>query len=340
MDSGTWDESPPRRKFDEWREMVRSSCGRLQVSQESGGAFHGDMTLSKLGQIQTSVIAADPHTVVRTHRCIDQDDEGYVYVCRMLAGHAEVTQDHRRGSASAGELIVFDNTRTFTLTMPRRFRMIVLKIPHRALGMAPRVTPPLTAHKWSGLHGMAALVSPLIISVGAHMGELEAATANQVGCSIAGMVTTLFSEHLRLTPGDPVAARHALLLRIQTYARDHLADARLTTRTLADAHHISVRHLHKLFQEQDLSPASWIRDERLKRCAADLRDPRLTHVPVALIGERWGLSAASHFSRLFRERFDLGPQEFRRRRFAELADLRSYHPTAGTCIEQRQIAFN
>lgn len=292
--------------------MVQFSCGRLQVTGKNEGDFHGEMVLAQLGHVRSSLIAADPHTVARTRWSRRSEEEEFVYLCGVLAGQAEVVQDDRSGVARAGNMVAFDNARPFTLSMATRFRMMVLKIPHRVIGVAPPATAQLTARCWSGAQGVAALLSPLLLGLAGHMHEFDAATAQQVGCSITSLITTLFGEHLRRNPDDPQAGRQALLLRVQAYVRDNLGDSQLTPRALAKHHHISVRHLQKLFQEQGLSPASFIRDQRLARCAADLRDPRLAQVPVALIGERWGLSAASHFSRLFRERFGVSPQEYRK----------------------------
>lgn len=303
---------PRGRSFAEWREIVRFRCGRLHVTRLEKNEFRGEMKIGRLGNVQASLITADPHTVIRPHRRAESSDEEFVYFCGVLAGQAEVTQDNRVGLARAGDIVAFDSARPFRLSMATRFRMMVLKIPHNLIGVTPPVTVRLTARVWTGARGVAALVSPLLFGLAAHMHEFDAATAQQLGCSLTSLVATLFSEELRRNPADPAAGRHALLLRVQAYIREHLANAELTPRLLAKRHHISVRYLQKLFREQGMSPASYIRDERLKRCAADLRDPRLAHLPVSSIGERWGLSTASHFSHLFRERFGVSPQEYRR----------------------------
>ncbi|MEV6210495.1 helix-turn-helix domain-containing protein [Kitasatospora sp. NPDC051914] len=107
-------------------------------------------------------------------------------------------------------------------------------------------------------------------------------------------------------------ARRAMLQRIKHFARARLADPELKPEMLAQQHHISLRYLQKLFQEHGQSPASWIRDERLHRSCTELRDPRLAHLTIAMIGERSGLYGASHFSRLFRDRYGISPREYRR----------------------------
>ena len=81
---------------------------------------------------------------------------------------------------------------------------------------------------------------------------------------------------------------------------------------LARRHSISLRSLQLLFAEHGTSPARWIRDERLHRVRADLTDPRLAHLTVAMIGERWGLVDASQVSRLFRAKYGVSPSRYRK----------------------------
>jgi AraC-like DNA-binding protein len=57
--------------------------------------------------------------------------------------------------------------------------------------------------------------------------------------------------------------------------------------------------------------ADWIRSRRLERCRRDLLDPALATRTVEAIGERWGLTDAAHFSRVFRRRFGAPPAEYR-----------------------------
>jgi AraC-like DNA-binding protein len=61
---------------------------------------------------------------------------------------------------------------------------------------------------------------------------------------------------------------------------------------IAAAHHISVRLLHKLFQEQGQTVAGWIRARRLEGCQRDLLEPAEAGRPVAALAARWGYRSA------------------------------------------------
>ena len=100
-------------------------------------------------------------------------------------------------------------------------------------------------------------------------------------------------------------------MRIHAFIQEHLGDPELSPAAIAAANHISLRLLHKLFQEQGQTVAGWIRARRLERCRRDLLDPAQAACPVAAVAARWGFRSAIHFSRLFRATYGLPPHEYR-----------------------------
>ncbi len=304
--------SPRGQQFDTWRDLVYQTCGSLCAEGEHDGTFKGTMLIAGLGSVQVTVVQADAHTVARTERQVRRSLGERFYLCAPLDGNVWLIQDGRHSTAGPGELVAFDNTRAYSFAAPQPIRMVVLMFSHRVVSLTPGATHQLTAYRWGGKKGLSALLSRMIVGLGQHLTELSAFTADGLGHSIASLTSILFAERLNATAADAVAARHVLILRIQAFARSQLDSPRLDPGALADRHNISLRYLQLLFQEQGVSPARWIRQERLSRCAEDLRNPRFAHLTVALIGERRGLPGASHFSRLFRERYGVTPREFRR----------------------------
>ncbi|MDQ1046303.1 helix-turn-helix domain-containing protein [Streptomyces sp. V4I2] len=103
---------------------------------------------------------------------------------------------------------------------------------------------------------------------------------------------------------QPVSVRPAddLAERILTYCLGRLSDPRLSPESVARAHHVSVRYLHKVLQQRGVTLASWIRGRRLERIRRDLADPALADRSVSVIAARWGLLDATHLSRTLRAR--------------------------------------
>ncbi len=84
----------------------------------------------------------------------------------------------------------------------------------------------------------------------------------------------------------------------------------LTAETLADLAGVSLRTLQRLFRERfGTSPMNWLMETRLQEAA---RLIRAGDDPVTKIAYRVGFKDPSHFTRRFKARFGVSPNEFRR----------------------------
>ncbi|WP_182872845.1 helix-turn-helix domain-containing protein [Microbispora sp. H10670] len=117
-----------------------------------------------------------------------------------------------------------------------------------------------------------------------------------------------------LTPeaDDDIPTGHRFKRSICEYIEENLGDPNLTPTSIAAAHHLSVRTVHRLFEGQDATLGAWIRALRLERCRKDLLSVDLADRPVHAIAARWGFPDPAHFSRCFTAAFGLTPGAYRR----------------------------
>ncbi len=84
----------------------------------------------------------------------------------------------------------------------------------------------------------------------------------------------------------------------------------LTAETLAEIAGVSLRTLQRIFRERfDTSPMSWLMEARLLEAG---RVIRAGDDPVTKIAYRVGFKDPSHFTRRFKARFGVSPNEYRR----------------------------
>ncbi|MFF4129010.1 helix-turn-helix domain-containing protein [Microbispora rosea] len=119
------------------------------------------------------------------------------------------------------------------------------------------------------------------------------------GCTLAEALTAISLELIAAACAhqleasaslSPESRRQALLSLIHNFIRQRLSDPDLMPDTIAAAHHISVRHLYKIFQEQGTTVAAWIRRCRIEQCHRDLADIRKRSLPIQTIARPLGAS--------------------------------------------------
>ncbi|HEX4861968.1 MAG TPA: helix-turn-helix domain-containing protein, partial [Rhizomicrobium sp.] len=124
------------------------------------------------------------------------------------------------------------------------------------------------------------------------------------------LIATAFNGARFAANDAPALAERALELKAKNFVKDRLAAPALGPEEIADAMGLSRSALYRLFKESG-GVALYIREQRLRRCFAELVGERSRDRQVAEIAWRWGFPDAAHFSRLFKERFGCTPSEAR-----------------------------
>lgn len=169
----------------------------------------------------------------------------------------------------------------------------------------------------SGRVGIGALVVLTLIQLGTDGGHFTPADTARLGPLLVDLLTSLLAHHIaKGVTVAPPSRQRVSFLEIQTFIQQHLDEPQLSPNDIAGAHHISVRYLHRLFADQDLTVAAWIRHQRLDRCRRDLTDPLLHRRPVHAIAAKWGFIRPADFTRVFRAAYGMPPSEYRRLAFA------------------------
>jgi AraC-like DNA-binding protein len=138
------------------------------------------------------------------------------------------------------------------------------------------------------------LVSSLARDMARSLTGFRPGEADRSAAAVIELVSVALEAQLGdVRPGPDEALRN----RVVGYIEARLSDRDLAPARIAAAHHISVRRLHKLFEDQPLTVAAFIRQCRLDQCRADLARSDRT---VAAVAARWGFADPAHFSRLFK----------------------------------------
>jgi AraC-like DNA-binding protein len=187
--------------------------------------------------------------------------------------------------------------------------------------MVPRTMVPLPPAKIErcvfkrlpGSDGVGALLMRFLTGLVSEAAQLRPPDSARLGNVLVELLSATLARQLDADASlPPETGRRTLLMRVRAYIHERLDDPDLSPDTIAAAHHLSTRSLHRLFQDEEQSVSAWIRSQRLSRCRDDLADSSLRDRPIHAIAARWCLPNTAHFSRAFRAAYGLSPREYRR----------------------------
>lgn len=300
--------------FESFRSAVSQSFVPLDTAQAEHG-FRGRISGGPVGALQVAEVTAGAHTVRRTPRTIRAADPGDVKIGLQVHGHGLVTQDDRVALLAPGEFALYDTARPYRLRFEEPFRMLVLMCPRRLLRLSDGDLSALTARPLSGQAGLGAVAVPVLRELATRLEDASPPATSHLAEAALDLLAAVFAEQLADDRGAPPPTRHrALRARIGAFVEANLSNPGLDVPAIASAHYISVRQLQKIFEEEQTTASTWIRERRLDRCRRDLADPQFAHLPIAAIAARSGLRDPAHFVRIFKARFGVTPGAFRRAR--------------------------
>jgi len=303
---------PVASRRDYWQHVVGEAMGPLDV-QIAGAVGENDrLVVGDLGAVRVGVLEAGyPGGADRGGKHLQGSDTDLCKIDVLVQGHGVVEQDGREARLGPGDLTLVDLARPARWRMSPS-RMVAVIFPRTLLPIRRDRVRRLTATTVHGDRGAGAVVSALAGTLADHLDDAHPAERTRLGTAVldlAGVVLAARADGAGAVP--PETRQRALLLRIQSFVEQRLDDPALSPRAIADAHFISIRYLHRLFEQQELTVGGWIRERRLDRCRRDLSDPALADRPVSAIAAARGITNPSHFSRIFRAAYGAPPAEYR-----------------------------
>ncbi|SPE99575.1 helix-turn-helix domain-containing protein [Streptomyces sp. MA5143a] len=232
----------------------------------------------------------------------------FVGVCGTGAPAPERLPDIALGP---GDICFYDADHPPLLEFPGCCSLKVFLVPREAMGLEERDVRRVTAAPVARASRLGSLLSPFLSELADSAVSARPLVTEMLTRNAVNLLTTLATEQLGRESGGPPGGRSPLVARILRFIDEHLADADLSPEVIAGAHHISVRYLHKLFQDEGTTVGRWIQRRRLEECRRDLELGVRGRRTIASVAGRWGFLSATHFSRVFRAAYGMSPSEWR-----------------------------
>ncbi len=295
---------------DEWRDALAANFNGLipDLLPDTLGA-EGWLSAAQLSSVGAFHVAGGPQVLRRSPAWARRLPSDLLKVCIQRAGSATIQQGDREVMLTPGRMAIYDIDRPYSIRLRGEWRCSVIAFPRTALMASEHFIDAVLCQPTRVADGPGSVLSPLVASAvsRAESGISAGVSDALMGQACLDLLKAALAE--RELPQRPDAVR----LQIEAYIRAHIADADLSHGTVAAAHHMSERTLHRVFDESGQTVTEFIRSHRFDGILGDLRSPASAGEAISRIAGRWGIHDMPHFTRTFRARYGMSPSEARQR---------------------------
>jgi AraC-like DNA-binding protein len=239
--------------------------------------------------------------------------QAVIMLCLQLDGLCVTRQQGRESVLRYGDFHLLDSRLPYDVRFEQPNRMLVLSMAPEEIARRLPHPQSLLAIPLSGRGGIPGLLSSLLCNFWQQR-RSGADTFLSPRFSEA-ILDLIVSAYAGLTSSAPVGSSSTIGRReqIRSFIETHLHEPELTPARLAQAVYLSPRRLHQLFEADGETVGAYILRRRLEECARAMSDRTQRSRTVTEIAFLHGFNNASHFGRVFKERYGMTPSEYRRR---------------------------
>ncbi|MDT7600365.1 MAG: AraC family transcriptional regulator, positive regulator of tynA and feaB [Pseudonocardiales bacterium] len=292
-----------------WAELLSETHVDMAVRVTSTGTdYRAVVRRQWIDDLALVDCECDPCSGTRGRSRIAASSQEYVAVLVTRRGRETLAQGEMYRDMRPGDAVVWDSMRPARFAVWEPLTKRTLLIPRAALDE-------VNGRSWEAggvvLDGSAPATRLLTGYLDLLSNTLDELTPAAVTAA-RNATLELFTGAVR-PAGSPAATAPTPVLRaaMEAWIDRHLAatnDTAVTPASIAAAHGVSVRTVHRTFESTGRTVGAVIRSRRLARARAELAG---RGEPISVIARRWGFSDSSHFTRAFRARYGATPSDYR-----------------------------
>lgn len=316
MEMFAGDDFPLIKRQDGWAETPILSEATSQIR------FHDDRSMARfrafpLGEVQLSVLRYSSMLVQRTPRLVRQSDPDIYGLCVVFEGGHVAEHAGQNVSVGSGQMLLYDSALPYYMDVDAResdAHSMVVQIPKGLVPIRERHIGQALGVPLGELSAVERILYRFLVDMGREIGNCTAQDRARLQTTVTDLLATVLAHRVDCEERTPrETQQRVLFLRAEAFIRGHLSRVDLGPALIAAAHQVSVRTLHRIFEEQGTTVSCFIRRQRLERIRTDLMAPHLSHLTVHAIAARWGYPRPSAFSRAFRTAYGEPPGQYRKR---------------------------
>jgi AraC family transcriptional regulator, positive regulator of tynA and feaB len=323
----------PQDRYRDWRDFSDERFMPMDHTRTHEDMFDASAEGAALGflditRVSLSAVTLDATSQTIRHHLNKPDVLGFSI---KIHGECAVSQYDRTVIQKRGDISIVDANAPFRVAHFEKSEHLIVQIPRS------KIEDHLgTARNFVALDMKDASTSRLVSSFFLNLlrigHELNPDAANRMASIGADLIVASVAE--RMAMETPKALRGTVVVQnAKAYIENSISDQNLSPSQVASAVGVSLRQLQTLFSDRGQQLSAWIWQRRLDAAAERLADVSILHLSIGEIAYSCGFSSQAHFSRRFKERYDMSPIDFRH--LKSLAD--TIVPSISKPILQRRV---
>ncbi len=303
---------PKSKKFSRWREFFCDYYNHADIFCKAKDAFEAKISEVRLAELNMSIIHASGQRA-STRKCQSfLCNVRNVYVIQQLTGSSFYIQDGRSVRLEPNDIACFDGSRPIDFHSDNRFKQLLLHVPcelwSRKLGQPDQVT----ARVLSPDVQMGSMLANFLQQILFIAEDVDSITLSRLEDTALSLISAAFCDLVTRHGSRPRKSRTALFYRAKMFIESNLDDSTLSPKKVAASLCVSESYLKALFRDENQSVNNCIWKMRLEKCRRDIADPLLSEKSLSEIAFNSGFNSFSHFSRKFKEAFEVTASDYRR----------------------------
>ncbi|RZI53771.1 MAG: helix-turn-helix domain-containing protein [Pseudonocardia sp.] len=304
---------PPPARLSVWRRAATELIHPMRIHTEESGPFTGTITQRTVCGLDTIRVRGRASSVERTSREIDSSLPGYLHLTYVVAGGIVVEQGDHGSRLGAGDFAWYRGNAPYRIETREPFELVHFLISDRYTNLIQESIGETTSmvRRDARLYGMLdAFISGL-----SRIDTLPDQPANgSLELPLIQIIATLRNSDAPIrVENENLVSGVKFLACAKRYISEHLNKTDLNSTCIADACHVSVRYLYKLFAADGTTINEYVRNERLEAVMRDLHDPEIAYKSIRDLSLNRGFVSPAHFSRVFKDKYGMPPADFRAR---------------------------
>ena len=305
-----------------WNDIYSRRFAQVTFNPVDRDGFEAELKMGAVGPIGMARVYSKPTDIERNKSHIDRTCGRLFSFMLQARGTGAFSHYGHDTVLEEGDFTLCDNAAPHRFNFGSRTELIIVRITPEVLKSYipfPEQVCGLRLPATKGLTGTTANMAQSLWDL------LEAGLPEKFSAMLArnflDMMASSYAMAFDASVEDStvVGTRRVLAKR---YIEAHLKDPDLTPARVADALHISPRYLRMLFSGGSESVSSYILRRRLEECARQIANVLLRRQTIKNIAFGWGFNSAAHFTRVFRDQYQVTPTQYRRVHLGENSTAR------------------